>query len=129
MTTPIYYYDTSKVGKDYIGNKDILLLTNEQAILESVKNILGTEPGERVMYPTFGCPLSKYLFEPLDPITMISLKTTIENAITKFEDRITNLNVIVSVNEDLNSLDILVTFSVKTTSETQVLTVTLNQIR
>lgn len=130
MADPIYYFDISKTGKDYIGKKDISLLTNELAVLESIKNILSTEPGERIMYPDFGCGLSQYLFEPIDAVTTISIKATIKNAIWKFEgDRITNLEITVNEHPDLNSIEIIVLFNVKTTSKPQTLVLSLNKIR
>jgi phage baseplate assembly protein W len=130
MATPVYYFDTSKIGKDFTGKKDVSLLTNELAVLESVKNILVTEPGERVWYPEFGCPLSKYIFEPIDGITAISLKTTIMDAIHKFiEDRIDNLAVNVTASPDEQTISIDVIFNIKTSDKQQTLSLTLNKIR
>jgi len=65
----IYFFDISKLGKDPYGNKDIGIVTNAQAVLESVYNILLTEPGQHPMDPELGTPLSKYLFEPIDYVT------------------------------------------------------------
>lgn len=129
MATPIYYFDTSKIGKDYTGKKDVLLLTNEQAVMESVKNILVTEPGERVMFPDYGCALSQYLFELIDSITIISIKSTITEAIRNYEKRIENLVVNVTETPDMNSLNIDVIFNMKTSSNTQTINLTLNKIR
>lgn len=44
----------------------------------AVKQLLLTEPGERIMLPNFGCNLKKYLFEPIDEITFESIKREIE---------------------------------------------------
>ena len=129
MASPIYYIDISKIGKDFTGKKDVLLLTNEQALLESVKNILSTEPGERAMNPNFGCELSKYLFEPLDVVTAVSIKYTIENAIRKFEPRIDTLIVNVDENQDDLTINIDIVFNMKTSSKTQTLTLDLKKIR
>lgn len=51
--------------------------TIDQAVANS-KNLLLTEPGERVMLPTFGCGLKKTLFEPLTEQTVKTLKKRIE---------------------------------------------------
>jgi len=58
----VYFFDITKIGKDLTGKRDISLLVNEQALLESVMNIMQTEPGERVWNPEFGCSLNQYLF-------------------------------------------------------------------
>jgi phage baseplate assembly protein W len=125
---PIYYFDISKTGKDYTGNKDISLITNEQSVLESVKNIIATEPGERIMNPTFGCPLSKFLFDPLDVMTMVSLKTSITNAIRQFENRVDKLEINI-VESDDNELTISVIFNIKMSNTQQTLTLDLTKIR
>jgi phage baseplate assembly protein W len=47
-------------------------------IRSSVKQLLMTETGERVMLPNYGCNLRKYLFEPLDDLIFDSIKREIE---------------------------------------------------
>lgn len=129
MADPIYYIDISKTGKDYTGNRDISLLVNEQALLESVKNILITEPGDRVMNPTFGCPLNQYVFEPIDPILMVSIRNTITNSIRSYEDRVDNLKININMSIDMNTIEIIVLFNMKTKNNTLTLTLSLNKIR
>ena len=130
ITTPIIYYnDISKIGKDFVGKKDISQLTNEQALLESVKNIIMTEPGERVMYPEFGCKLSGFVFEMLDPVSVVSIKTEIINSVRKFEDRVDRLNIDINENDDTNSIELIVVFNMKTSNKPQTLILDLNKIR
>lgn len=130
MSTTIYYSDITKLGKDYTGKKDISILTNEQSLVESVKNILLTEPGESIMKPTFGCSLSKYLFEPIDIITSVGIRKTIIDSIRAFEPRVNNLEVNITPQEDLNTYLIDVIFDMKVFSNTtQTLKLSLNKIR
>ena len=109
----IYYFDISKIGRDFTVSKDISIMYNDQALLESVTNILATEPGERIWYPDFGCPLYKYLFEPIDYITASNLKSIIEYSINKFETRIDQLYVNITPLEDQNTFNIDVIFNMK----------------
>lgn len=44
----------------------------------NAKNLLLTEPGERVMLPDFGCGLQKALFEPLDTNALSMLEARIK---------------------------------------------------
>lgn len=129
MAKITYYIDISKIGKDFTGKRDIAILTDEQALLESVVNILSTEPGERVMNPEFGCPLDQYLFEPIDNITTTIMRKTIRDSIIRFESRVENLNVSVVGNEDENSYEITIVFNMKTSSNTQTINITLNKLR
>jgi phage baseplate assembly protein W len=125
----IYYIDISKVGRDLTGKRDISVLTNERAVTESIVNLLGTEPGRRLMNPEFGCSLESFLFEPLDPITAISIKLAIENALDRFEPRIESREVIVTPDEDnlLYTVDVL--YSIKVIQSQQKLTFSLKQVR
>lgn len=127
----IYYFDISKIGRDFTGTKDVSILYNEQSLLEAITNILATEPGERVMNPEFGCKLSKYVFEPIDYITAGDIQSEIIYAINKFESRVENLVVKVTPLEDLNTFEIEVIFNmkIKNPDETQIIILKLNKIR
>lgn len=61
---------------------------NEEDILQSLKIILGTIPGERVMFPRFGCPIRKFVFEMNDPTHISMLKDAIYDALLFNEPRI-----------------------------------------
>ena len=130
-TSEIYYYDISKIGRDFTGTKDISILFNEQSLLEAITNILATEPGERIMKPDFGCNLTKYLFEPVDYITAANIRNEIMYAINKFEPRVDNLVVNVNPLEDLNTFEIEVIFNmkIKNPENIQTIILKLNKIR
>ena len=64
------------------------LLENEKDIIESIKIILGTIPGERVMFPTFGCPIWKFVFESNNATQMTMLKDAVYDALLFNEPRI-----------------------------------------
>lgn len=61
---------------------------NEEDIRESIHLILGTIPGERVMFPAFGCPIRKYVFESNDPTHLTMLKDAVYDALLYNEPRI-----------------------------------------
>jgi len=130
ITSPIIYYnDISKIGKDFVGKRDISQLLNEQAVLEAVKNIIMTEPGERVMFPTFGCRLSEFCFSLLDPVSIVSITTEITNSIRKFEDRVDKLNINISESPDSESIQLILVFNMKTSNNPQTLVLDLNKLR
>lgn len=111
--TDLYYIDISKIGRDFTGKRDISIVTNENAISESIQNILGTQPGHRVMHPLFGCNLDQFLFSPIDPITALRIRKTIEDAINIFEKRVENLKVNVIGNEDNYRFDITIIYNTR----------------
>ena len=58
-------------------------------IRESIRLILMTEPGERIMRPTFGAGLRRFLFEPNVPATHRLIEERITNSLARWEPRIT----------------------------------------
>ena len=70
-------------------NRKIRLSSEEEDIRESLEIILSTNPGERVMRPTFGCGLNKVVFEHINQSTVTEIIDIVERAILFFEPRIT----------------------------------------
>lgn len=64
------------------------LVENEKDIEESIRIILGTIPGERVMFPTFGCPIQKFVFESDSETQKTMLKDAVYDALLFNEPRI-----------------------------------------
>ncbi len=53
--------------------------TTFEAITNNVKSLLNTQKGERLMQPSLGLNLKKYLFEPLDDNLIIAVENDILN--------------------------------------------------
>ena len=66
--------------------------------------LLLTNPGERVMLPTFGTPLRELFFEPNDPTLAGEAQAMIAEAISNWEPRIELQNITVS--SDFSSEDL-----------------------
>lgn len=131
----LYFFDVNKAGilapktQNSIGNSDLGILKNEQAILESVYNILLTQPGERVMNPKFGCDLNQYEFEMIDDVTAFSMLRTIEEAIIKFEPRVINVIIEIDPQPEENTFLIDIYLTIDTSNEPVKLTTTLEKVR
>lgn len=74
----------------------IRMSSAEENIEESVRIILGTKKGERMMEPEFGSRLSDFAFETVDYTTLYSMKREVEKALTRWEPRITDIQAEVS---------------------------------
>lgn len=74
------------VAVDVHGN--ITLSSYEKNVEESIRIILGTTPGERVMNPDFGCKINDIIFSPGSPKTVSLAIHYIEEAIVKWEPRV-----------------------------------------
>lgn len=64
------------------------LVEEENDIEQSIRIILGTIPGERVMRPAFGCSLRNFVFESNDPTHKTMLKDAVYDALLYHEPRI-----------------------------------------
>ena len=60
----------------------------EEDIRQSIRIIIETIPGERIMFSTFGCGIRKFVFESNDPTHMSMLKDSIYDALLYYEPRI-----------------------------------------
>jgi hypothetical protein len=65
--------------------------------------LLLTNPGERVMLPTFGTPLRKLFFEPNDAIISQTAQKMIADSISAFEPRIIIQAIEVSTGSDIDT--------------------------
>jgi len=65
------------------------MVSAEEDIRESLRILLGTTPGERVMQPSFGCGLKRHVHEVINESTITILKDVIQRAILFFEPRVT----------------------------------------
>src|SRR6476659_4039960 len=66
----------------------ISLAAYEEDVRQAVRIILGTEPGERVMRPTFGAGLRTFVFEPINTATISRLESRVHDALITWEPRI-----------------------------------------
>jgi phage baseplate assembly protein W len=76
------------------------LVGGADKVRQSILTILDTEPGERVMRPSFGCGLRGYLMEPNTVATRALIRHDVERALTTWEPRISVDAVDVSAGED-----------------------------
>lgn len=64
------------------------MVSGAEDIEQSLRIILCTTPGERVMRESFGCDLSRFLFEEIDQRLLTKLQRLVSDAILEYEPRI-----------------------------------------
>lgn len=92
---------------------DAIPLYDLDALRQSIRLILLTEPGERPFKPNFGCGLRRHLFEPSTPATVARIRETIYDALDKYEDRIKLVAIDVKDLSDKNAYDVEIQAEVK----------------
>ncbi len=70
------------------GSHTVRLVSDVEDIRESLGILLTTSLGERLMHPTYGCDLRRYLFEPVDTTLATRIRDLVETAILYHEPRI-----------------------------------------
>ncbi len=70
------------------GVNGVELISDEEDIRSSLEILLSTRIGERIMQPTYGCELTKLLFEPIDLTLKAYIKDLIKDAVLYHEPRI-----------------------------------------
>lgn len=94
-------------------NHRVRVVSDAEDIAESIRIILSTTPGERLMQPKFGCNLKKLVFERIDTTLVARLNHLIYHALLDFEPRINFLTAeIVDRNELEGILHIQVNYSI-----------------
>jgi phage baseplate assembly protein W len=96
---------------------DVALAAYDEDVREAVKIVLGTDPGERVMRPTFGAGLNALAFEPISTTTIALVRHRVETALVTWEPRIDVLAVRVSADDASSGrLDVEVDYRVRATN-------------
>ena len=91
--------DTTLRDREFIGQGiafpfqanargDVALSIGVVDIEQSIRVILGTMPGERVMRPTFGCRAWELVFDPNHAATHALMTEYVREALTMWEPRI-----------------------------------------
>jgi phage baseplate assembly protein W len=73
-------------------------------IRESLHILLSTVPGERVMVPTYGCDLHRFLFREISTGLISELRDTVSTAIIRWESRIVMTGCLVTVDPNQQGL-------------------------
>jgi phage baseplate assembly protein W len=80
--------------------------TGEEALKNSIYNILTTQPGSVPGHPEFGTNLGQYLFEQIDPLVSQLIDAEIKYAMSRWEPRVTIVTIDVQDDPDYNRLTI-----------------------
>lgn len=88
-------FDMTITNADGTKGRDIQVDYDDQAISNSLANIMLTHPSERFLIPNFGTNLYQYLFEQVSESIGQQIGLTIKKAIEDFEPRVTVNNVTV----------------------------------
>ncbi|MFZ1504374.1 MAG: GPW/gp25 family protein [Nitrospira sp.] len=88
---------------------------HESQVEQSIRLILRTGQGERVMRPDFGAGIDRLAFEPLGAVTVALIQHQVKETLTRFEPRIEVLGITAEAKPDEGRLDVIIQYRVKRT--------------
>ena len=89
---------------------DLTLNKDEDAVKESIINLLLTDRGERLMQPALGGNLRAMLFENITPGVMVMIEDQVRTTLDLYEPRAEVIDVNVTSNIDDNVVKIQIEF-------------------
>jgi uncharacterized protein len=92
-------------------------VSEAEDIQESLRILLSTAPGERIMVPQYGCALWQMVFERLDTTLLTRIQDVVRRAILHWEPRITTDRVDVRADSGVAGLvRIDITYTIRATN-------------
>tara|TARA_B110000977_G_scaffold200678_1_gene292091 strand:+ start:7843 stop:8259 length:417 start_codon:yes stop_codon:yes gene_type:complete len=122
----------SDIHKDLAANPitgDLALRRDEESVKESIKNIILTDQGERLMQPLIGGNIRAMLFENNTPAVMKMIQEQIRTTIETYEPRCSLIDINVLSLADETSIKIDIYFYINNIAEPIALTVFLERTR
>ena len=106
------FKDINLSFKRHPVTNDVLTVSNEDAIKRSVKNIIFTILGEKPFDPTFGSVINDSLFDLSTNLSDIRVQDEITSSLNRFEPRIDNIAVTVSIVPDSNEMNATIEYDI-----------------
>ena len=92
--------------------KDLPVLTNERAIVRSVRNLVETIPTERFFNSLIGTDIRDTLFSNFDRMNVMMIEDQIREVLGNFEPRVSNVGATGKARPDDNTLEVTVLFDI-----------------
>ncbi|MEZ4453504.1 MAG: GPW/gp25 family protein [Nannocystaceae bacterium] len=101
----------------YAAGAEVATVAGRSDVEQSLRVLLTTYLGERVMRSSFGCALDRLLFEELDRSLINQIRSTVSDAILLHEPRVDLDAVEVVPRDDARGLlEISITYAIKATN-------------
>ena len=109
--------------------KDITRRYDDDAIKQSVKNLLLTRNFERPFHSEIGSPIRQLLFDNPGPMFNVMLKRAVIDVINNFEPRVNIIDVRVDDYSDANEVYVTLEFTIVNTERPITLDLALERTR
>jgi len=120
------------IGLDFLPHPatgDIVKVTDDNAIQQSLRSLIMTKNYERPFHPEIGCQVNNLMFENLDFVTSNIIKRTISDTIDNFEPRVKVINIEVIPLDSNNAIRINIEYTIVNTNVQETFTTILQRLR
>ena len=103
------------IRNDFDGHPttgDLIKLTDEASIKQSIANLVMLQPEEKPFHPEIASGVHQYLFEPMNDVTGKLIEKSIETVINNYEPRVNLVGVVAEPDEDKNAYQILIVYQI-----------------
>lgn len=128
-TTQTFFSDLKSDMGVNPATDDVMLIKNEDAIEQSIKNLLQTNFYERLFQPTIGSNIKSLLFELATPQTSYNIKEAVFETIENHEPRCQLIDVIVENDIDRHSINVYIEYKAINVEGTRTFTTVLSRVR
>jgi phage baseplate assembly protein W len=108
---------------------DVAMKYDQQSVIASVRNLLNTNPYDRLFQPDVGSGLRGLLFEPCTPITATLIENEIIRTLTNYEPRIRLNTLAVTASPDQNQFNVSLSFFVGNQTQPTAINLILQRTR
>jgi phage baseplate assembly protein W len=108
---------------------DVSSRYDEEAIKQSIRNLILTRNFERPFRSDVGCQVKALMFEPMSPLLTTMIERTISDCINNYEPRVNLLDVVVSFTPENNGAYVSITFKIKNTQTPVTINLILERTR
>ena len=123
------YQDFKKDLEKSPVSSDLTVWKDEDSVKESIKNLILTNRGERLMQPNLGGNINAMLFENITPAILILIQNQVRTTVELYEPRAELIDVIASSNIDDNTVRVKIMFYITNVQQPITLDVFLERTR
>lgn len=124
------YTDLDLMFGKHMFTNDVMVKVNNDAIKQSLSNLILTRNYERPFHPEIGCQITSLLFEPFNEFTANVIKRTIFSVVEKFEPRVILNEVIVGGSGiDDNEITVTLHYTIRNIDTPQIYDITFYRNR
>ena len=106
------FKDISLSFEPHPVTKDLPVLSNERAIVRSVRNLVETIPTERFFDSNMGTNVRGMLFENFSGSDVMIIEDMVRNTVRNYEPRVGDIGVEVDASPDDNTISVRVLFDI-----------------